>query len=90
MTDTVPYLVVLESLVQALEDGDEAAATAYGAALSRLVETRPPLPPDVLAQAVALQAKAEFLAARRLEEAAHDLELGSTAARAARLYGNQG
>jgi len=89
VTGTVPYLTVLESLVQALEAGDEAAATAYGAALSKLVETRPSLPPDVLAQAVALQAKAELLAVRRLEEAAHDLELGSTAARAARLYGHQ-
>jgi len=89
VTGTAPYLVVLESLVQALEAGDEAAATAYGAALSKLVETCPPLTPDVLAQAVALQAKAEFLASRRLEQAAQELELGSTAARAARVYGNQ-
>jgi hypothetical protein len=89
VTETAPYLVVLRSLVQALEAGDEAAATAYGAALSKLVETRPSLSPAVLTEAQQLQAKAELLAAHRLEEAARDLELGSTAARAARLYGNQ-
>lgn len=89
MTQPTPYLAVLHSLVEALESGDEAAASAYGAALSKLVETRPTLSPDALAQAMALQQKAEQLAAHRLEEAARDLELGSTAARAARLYGNQ-
>jgi hypothetical protein len=90
VTEKVPYLVVLQALVQALESGDEAAATAYGAALSRLVETRPSLSPAMLAEAQALQAKAEFLAGRRLEQAAEDLEKGSLAARAARSYGNQG
>jgi len=89
MTGEPPYLSVLRSLVDALESGDEAAASSYGSALSKLVETRPALAPDVLAQAVALQAKAELLAARRLEESAHELERGSNAARAARLYGEQ-
>ena len=89
MTARPPYLVVLTSLVEALEAGDDVAAASYGDALTRLVQTRPSLSAEALAEAVALQAKAEALALAKLEQAAHELGVGSTATRAARAYGDQ-
>lgn len=89
MSPRPPYLVVLASLVEALEAGNDEAAATLGDSLSRLVDTRPLLTGEVLAEAVALQAKAEALAVARLEQAGRELALGSTATRAARAYGDQ-
>jgi hypothetical protein len=84
-----PYLVVLASLVGALEAGNEEEAASYGEALSRLVETKPYLTGEALKEALALQAKAEALATARLAQVGRELELGSAATRAARAYGDQ-
>ncbi len=89
MSPRPPYLVVLSSLVAALEAGNEEEAASYGEALSRLVETKPQLGGEALQEALALQAKAESLATERLAQAGRELELGSTATRAARAYGDQ-
>ena len=89
MSSRPPYLVVLASLVGALEAGNEEEAASYGEALSRLVETNPHLTGEALKEALALQAKAEALATARLAQVGRELELGSAATRAARAYGDQ-